>query len=384
MKKHLFALLVAFFIAMPQAFADDTIKISGKSCEIYNNTTPKSSIRVKVTDKASYNAVSQIPSLVKLKSQMLEHDFNVIVYNLVDNYVQNISVKTVDQSDDELCVEVTGFIPEADIAAVVADYSPSNPAPEYDFAKANNVVEEANTPFVEDKPSVAEVMYNGPHDFDKVPEPSMAPIAYEPEPDVVDDTLSQNNATVTETSVANDEQQDDIITISENSEPEAETPTEHGEYTPDITIEEAQKSLVYVGPVEFSNNTHSSKPVDVIKNLFDNEEVYTILEHPDGADYTISSKVLKAKIDQINAQTRRLQMVVSAELRIKGADGSIADHQNRFVLFNSDENEQEVAMNLLRKLLFKSGKKLFARVEQNERKRHGREFLLPAKTFGNP
>jgi len=163
-----------------------------------------------------------------------------------------------------------------------------------------------------------------------------------------------------------------------------ESLTENTEYTPEITLEEAPKSLIYVAPVEFTNNTHSSKPIDVIKNLFDNEEAYTILEHPDGADYTISSKVLKAKIDQINAQTRRLQMVVSAELKIKDADGSIADHQNRFVLFNSDENEQEVAMNLLRKLLFKSGKKLFARVEQNERKRRGREFLTPAKIPDNP
>lgn len=384
MKKYLFVLLMLLIAAASQAFADDTVKIAGKACEIYSSATSKSSIRVKVTDKASYNAVSQIPSLLELKSQMLEHDFNVIVYNLVDNYVQNMSVKTVDQSDDELCVEVTGYIPAEDINMVVANYSPSNPAPEYDFAKANNVVEEDNTPFVEDKPTMAEVMYNGPSDFDKTPEPTAAPIAYQPENENTDITSAADVPSVDETPVADENKPDDIPVVAENTEPEVETPTEHGEYTPDITLEETQKSLVYVAPVEFSNNTHSSKPIDVIKNLFDNGEVYTILDHPDGADYTISSKVLKAKIDQINSQTRRLQMVVSAELKIKGADGSIADHQNRFVLFNSDENEQEVAMNLLRKLLFKSGKKLYARVEQNEQKRRGREFLMPAKTFENP
>lgn len=378
MKIRLFTLITFLVAISPYAFADDMIKVAGTACEIYGNNASKSSIRVRVTDKASYNAVSQIPSLAELKSQMLEHDFNVIVYNLVDNYVQNMSVKTVDQSDDELCVEVTGSIPAADITTVIANYSPSNPAPEYDFAKANDVIEESNTPLTEDKPTQAEVMYNGPHDFDKIPEPSAAPITYQ------EDTSAGEDAIVYQAPGTEETRQPDITATTEILDSKTESLTENTEYTPEITLEEAPKSLIYVAPVEFTNNTHSSKPIDVIKNLFDNEEAYTILEHPDGADYTISSKVLKAKIDQINAQTRRLQMVVSAELKIKDADGSIADHQNRFVLFNSDENEQEVAMNLLRKLLFKSGKKLFARVEQNERKRRGREFLTPAKIPDNP
>ena len=357
-----FLTVIAIILSASNVGATEMTKVSGSACEIYNNNQSKSSVRVRVTDKASYNAVSQIPALSELRSKMLEHDFNVIVYNLVDNYVQNLSVNTINQSDDELCVEVTGSIPAADISSVIADYSPSNPAPEYDFKKANDIVEEVNEPFTEDKPSQAEVLYNGRQDFDTVPPPSTSAVVYQDDsPDTEPEKTSQ-----------------DVTMISETAPVEEGTPPSEN-YVPDVTIEESPKSLVYVGPVEFSNNTHSSKPVEVIKGLFDNEEVYTVLEYPDGADYTITSKVLKAKIDQINAQTRRLQMVVATELKISGSDGSISDHQNRFVLFDSDENEQEVAMNLLRKLLFKSGKKLFARVEQNERKRRGREFLTPAK-----
>ncbi len=338
--------------------AEDIIKISGTACEPYNNNQSKTSIRVRVTDKASYNAVSQISELSDLKSQMLEHDFNVIVYNLVDNYVQNMSVKNTNQSDDELCVEVTGAIPAADISTVIAEYSPTNPAPEYDFGKANGIEEESNTPFTEDKPTTAEVMYNGPDDFDTLPPPSTAPIAYQEE---IEDLSS--------------EQPLNVAMISET--PEEEIPVDSTNI-PETDEEQTRNAQIYVAPVEFTNNTHSSKPIDVVKKLFSNDDVYTVVESSDDADYIITSKVLKAKIDQINDQTRRLQMVISAELQTKGADATASDYQNRFVLFDSDENEQEVAMNLLRKLLFKSGKKLFARVEQNEQKHKRRDFLTPS------
>lgn len=359
MKKQLILLLSIWLSCMSEAFAEGVVKVSGTACENYAANQSKTSIRVRVTDKASFNAVSQIPSLAKLKPQMLEHDFNVIVYNLVDNYVQNMAVKNVKNNENELCVEVTGSIPENDVTTVIADYSPTNPAPEYDFEKANGITEENNDSYIGDEPTHADVMYNGPEDFDNVPPPTKAPIAYE---DEIEDFSA-----------------DQPLNVAIISEPEAENTEPEAVDNTATATEDDLNALVYVAPVEFTNNTHSSTPIDVIKRLFSNDDLYTIVEYPDGADYTITSKVLKAKIDQINSQTRRLQMVVSAELKIKGADATMSDYQNRFVLFNSDENEQEVAMNLLRKLLFKSGKKLFARADQNERKRRGQDFLSPAK-----
>lgn len=346
MKKAL-CIYIAMLICIPSAVSaeDDMVKISGTACEIFSNNQAKSSVRVRVTDKASYNAVSKIPSLAELRSQMLEHDYNVIVYNLVDNYVRNMSVRTTSQDDNELCVEVNGAIPAADVVTVIANYSPSNPAPEYDFKKANGIVEEKNEPIKENKPSNAEVMYNGPKEFDKIPEPTKAEVAYKP--DIESESVEGKN------------QSNDVFDVEQHSAPTAEEPV---------------KTLVYIAPVEFSNNTYSSKPIGVLKNFFSNEEVYAILDNQDGADYMIYPKVLKAKIDNLNSKTRRLQMVVSTELKILGADGSINDHQNRFVLFENDENEQEVAMNLLKKLLQKTGEKMLLRIEHNERKRKERSF----------
>lgn len=391
MKKRLLITSALAALIPFQAIADDdVVKVSGSACEIFNNGQSKSSVRVRVTDKASYNAVSQIPSLAELRSQMLEHDYNVIVYNLVDNYVQNMSVRTTSQDNNELCVEVTGAIPAADIVTVIANYSPANPAPEYDFKKANGIITEKAEPFKENKPSEAAVMYNGPKEFDKIAEPSKAEIAYQPEQEPQPQVQAAEEKEVlpkaekiAAPAVYVPEDNDVIPTDSSviNQEP---TPIELDkpkiEPKPEPVIEELAKALIYIAPVEFNNNTHTSKPLGVLKEFFANEDLYTLLDNPDGADYTISSKVLKAKIDSVNQKTKRMQMVVSVELKINGADGSISDHQNRFVLFDSSENEQEVAMNLLKKLLQKSGEKLIARIEQNESKRADRPFLIPAKS----
>lgn len=384
MKKRLFVTLslVLSCIFNSAAAEEDMIKVSGSACEIFNSSQSKSSVRVRVTDKASYNAVSQIPSLMELRSQILEHDYNVIVYNLVDNYVQNMAVRTTSQDTNELCVEVTGAVPAADIVTVIANYSPSNPAPEYDFKKANGIIEEKHEPLKENKPSEAEVMYNGPEDFAKTPVPSKAEIAYEPEKD---EPAAEPAPQVPAVEVYAPESDDNDTETEKTeaasaaaSEPLPETAAPEPEPTP-VFDDEPAKALVYIAPVAFNNNTHTSKPLGVLKDFFVNEDLYTLLDNPDGADYIITSKVLKAKIDPVNQKTRRMQMVISVELKINGADGSISDHQNRFVLFENGQNEQEVAMNLLKKLLQKSGEKLIIRIEQNEAKRVDRPFLTPGR-----
>lgn len=383
MKNTFFAVLaLCSAVAYPAFAEEDVVKVSGTACEIFNSSQSKSSVRVRVTDKASYNAVSQIPSLAELRSQMLEHDYNVIVYNLVDNYVQNMSVSTTSQDNNELCVEVTGAIPAADIVTVIANYSPANPAPEYDFGKANGIVVEKAENIKEVKPSEAKVMYDGPQEFKKEEVPSTAEIAYAPEAEAKTEPQVSNEEPVNQPVVYVPEEPEKKTEEIVSSFPETITVPEQvadvTEETKEIS-EEPAKALVYIAPVAFNNNTHTSKPLDVLREFFANDDVYTLLDNPDGADYVLSSKVLKAKVDSINQQTRRMQMVVSVELKINGADGSISDHQNRFVLFENGENAQEVAMKLLRKLLRKSAEKLIIRIEQNESKKDRRPFLMPAK-----
>ena len=141
----LVASVALFGVLAFSARTADIVKIKGEACEKFVPGQSKSSIRVRVTDKASYKAVSQVENLADVRSRMLEHDFNVIVYNLVDNYVRDLMVRTTSQNDKELCVKVTGALLASDIDTVVANYSPNTPAPEYDIKEAAGIEEEVLT-----------------------------------------------------------------------------------------------------------------------------------------------------------------------------------------------------------------------------------------------
>ena len=103
--------------------------------------------------------------------------------------------------------------------------------------------------------------------------------------------------------------------------------------------------------------------------MFADVDGYRLVDNPQSAMYAFYPKVLKAKVDSLNSQTKRIQMVVSLQLFVKDSNISFSEHQNRFVLFESSEKEQEIAQKLLHKLLRKAGRKLFDKVSQEESKR---------------
>ena len=314
-------------LASPVKAGDDVIKVKGDACEKFAENQSKSTVRVRVTDKASYKAVSRIQVLSSMRSKMLEHDFNVIVYNLVDNYVQDLMVKTTSQNDSELCVEVTAELTTSDIDRVINEYSAEIPAPEYDIKDAAGIREISLDEIIE-----------LPEEED-IPEPD-AEIFYQ----------------------ATDEE---IAEIDEAKSYE-EIP---------VAVEE-EKGLVYVAPVEFYNNTNSSKSADTIREFFNNADILKLVDDKNSAYYILSARVLKAKVDILNSKTKRLQMVVSVELKTTASELSVTEHQNRFVLFEEGETEQEVAQSLLKKLLQKATEKLYQRIDQMERKRNN--IALPS------
>ena len=86
------------------------LKVYGNACEKINKGEPKSSVRVRVTDMASYVAAENMPELDQFRSKLNAHDFSILIYNLIDNYLDNIDVKTLVEDGRELCVEVRGSV----------------------------------------------------------------------------------------------------------------------------------------------------------------------------------------------------------------------------------------------------------------------------------
>lgn len=257
---------------------EDVITIYGNACEKFKDDESKASSRVRVTDKASFIAVSDLPDLSDLKDKMSEHDFNVMIYNIMDNYVEDMAVRTSKQDSANICVEITGFISRDNLLDAIMNSQVTSPREE---------------PKVEVK---------------KEPEPVAAP------------------------------------------------------------VEEVKKALVYIAPTEFYNGTKSENYAELVRNKFINNSLFGMTANEEDAKYVIVPKVLRAKVEAINDDTNRMQMVAAIELKIPETKASVSEHQNKFVLFTSDEDEQKVAFELMKDLFEKASNPILAKVESQEKK----------------
>lgn len=291
---------------------DDAAALYGAACEKIKPQEAKSSVRLRATDKASFEAVKNLSELDAFKSKSGEHDFNVLVYNIVDNYVEDLAVRTTKQNESEICVEVTGFVKKDDLAAAMSSESDSQPE---------------ETTFAETGASLSSVP-SAEEEIREEPQKTLEPEISAPE-----------------------------VLISQEASQTAEA-------------DEAKspKKLLYIAPVSFFNNTVSENHKQILKEIFGKNEAFYLTENKDTADYIISAKVMRAKVDPINSNTNRLQMVLSVGVEFTDSGASTVEHQNRFILFANGDNEQEVAAKLMRKLLTKAGEQILNKVEADIRR----------------
>lgn len=79
---------------------------------------------------------------------MNEHDYNVLVYNLVDNAVEDLAVRTTKQDTEELCVEAEGYIHPDSILQAMAEQTESEPDAD-SRETMTDIVNEVNTSYSE-------------------------------------------------------------------------------------------------------------------------------------------------------------------------------------------------------------------------------------------
>lgn len=309
---------------------ENAIPIYGNACEKIKGDEAKSTARVRVTDKASFLAVSSVLSVMEYKDDLNEHDFNVMVYNLVDNSVEDMAVRTTKQDNENICVEVTGYINKDSIVSAFENAAAKEPDDNSAKESMTEIVKEVNN-------SYSDSEIDGKY-----------------KPGVIPPT--------------------DEATLEKYKAPAQETVSQPKQNNAAI---DDKRALVYIAPTEFFNNTQSEKHAKILKQLFAKNEYFYITDRKDLADYVVKSKVLRAKVDPINSSTNRLQMVVSVEAEFVENKNSTVEHQNRFVLFSSDENEQEAAFKLMKKLFEKAGETIKRKIEQSERKKGNGGGILP-------
>lgn len=293
--KRIFMLLgagISFVAFSGGAFAGTTAEgsildnevaaIYGKACEEFKKGEPKSSARVRVIDKASFAAVDNLSMLDAFRKNSEPQDYTLVVYNLVDNAVEDLSVRTLRQNDTDICVEVTGYVSKRNVMQALQEAEPREEtiAPS---ASGESTVQPESSAGKTEKAAVAEKRPDG-------------------------------------------------------------------------------KVRLWIEPTGFYNNTSSDKFADIIAKQFDARHI-EIADKKENADFVIVSNVLRAKVDPLNSETNRLQMVVAVELEDAEGNRVSTEHQNRFVLFSAEEDEQEVALRLMKKLFENACERISQKIE---------------------
>lgn len=90
---------------------DSYIHAKGHACEEIKNSN-KSAARTQAADKASFDAITGLDIIKEHKNNFNEHDFNVLIYSLIDSVLEGVAVQTTNENDSRICVEVNAMIQE--------------------------------------------------------------------------------------------------------------------------------------------------------------------------------------------------------------------------------------------------------------------------------
>ena len=285
----------------------DTLRIFGSACEEIKAGIQSATTRMKATDKACYNAVSSHPEIVNIKSSFDDHDYNVMIYNIVDQHIEDLTTKTIKQDDAQICIEVAGYITPENIGKAIDD-----------TIKIQTSADEDNS----------------------------------------EDTETGSDVTTTESTDLEDQQSKDIVaSIDDAFADEATIISETSSITENINNNKSQVvvlSTIFVKPTEFYNNTLSATHSRVLKNILSQNENIHIVSNESEANFIITPKVLKAKIEPINSETSKMHMVIAIDMMDCNQNNTLTEHQSKMIMFNNSDDEQVIAKDLL-KQLFEQG-----------------------------
>lgn len=339
----LYGLLMVAAIKTENAAAEDltSIKVQGSACETLKRGETLSTARVRATDAASFNAVSKLDSLKQYKEELDSHDFNVMVYNIVDNYLEDLNVSTQEQNEEKICIEVSGYVSQSHVEQGIDESFKRQ-------TQETELVDEMAENAADLSAAVTEELNKATDRFEQQQEKMLE------EKEIVYEDKPEEQAIITPPPA---------VTPEQKIEPQTEVKPEQ----PQPLAEEKairQEGLIFVAPTEFFNQTSSDYYSAIIKNWFTDKKGFLITSDSKLADFILRPKILRAKVETVNEESNRLQMVTALELVYAASGKSYTEHQNRFVVYGNDEGEQDVAYRLMKQLLEKSCEELITGMEK--------------------
>lgn len=179
------------------------------------------------------------------------------------------------------------------------------------------------------------------------------------------------NATVELTT----EELDRLVEEYKNSEPPAE---QIAEVVKEVNEKMAfkprtldDKKLLYIRNMIFWNGEETNHYNDLLTGLFSHSNYFYVTNEEKLADFTVTPRLKKADVDEIDKKNHKMQMQVEIEVLSRTIEdfSPLIEHQNHFILFAADKDEQKIADDLLRKLLTKAANDLSLKIDNFETKR---------------
>ena len=315
--------IILSFFKPVSAQVDNTseeINVFARVCENLSASESRASARLRAADKASFKAIEEIPDLREFRQYLDSHQFNLHVYKLVDNYFEDMSISVLSQDAEKVCVEVSGYIIPSAISEV--------------FSDININQKDTTTLDIEEE--------NLDEDISIVIPPK-------PQISISDEIAYDNSSDVADTNIVSDE----VVSDKATKQP--------------VFIQDKADNnqiSVLIDKTEFYNDTFTNGFFAHLEQELLKAGKLNIQAKFDNPNYILKTKVLKARVDNINTETARLQIVVSVSLTDTSNSETTTEHQNRFILFNTNEDAQAKAAELTKSLLSDGVAKILPQIKK--------------------
>ena len=128
------------------------------------------------------------------------------------------------------------------------------------------------------------------------------------------------------------------------------------------------KKLLYIRNMTFWNGDETNHYKDLLTGLFSHSNYFYVTDDEKLADFTVTPRLKTADVDEIDRKNHKMQMQVEVEVLSRTIEdfSPITEQQTHFILFAADKDEQQIADELLRKLLTKAANELSTKIDKFE------------------
>lgn len=168
----------------------------------------------------------------------------------------------------------------------------------------------------------------------------------------------------------NAEELENLVTEYKSSTPPAEQIAKVAEKViEDTTLKPEtpdEKKLLFIDDMYFWDGNKTPHYAKHLADLFSKSEYFYVTDNKDVADFIVKPNLLRAEVDEIDEEHRKMQITVALEVSAPYLSdfSEISVQQNHFILFAAEKDEQEIADNLIKKLLVKAAEDVSARVDK--------------------